>query len=117
MKEWTPNSRYGAHAFGKEDFAQFHGDRESILPWIAEYSPYALVNASAPPVCLFYGAPPAIGQDQPDPTHTANFGAKLQEHCATLGVKCDVVYPGAPGVEHETPTDYLIATLKAEETH
>ena len=117
MKEWTPNSRYGAHAFGKEDFAQFHGDRESILPWIAEYSPYALVNASAPPVCLFYGASPAIGQDQPDPTHTSNFGAKLQEHCATLGVKCDVVFPGAPNIEHETPTDYLIATLKAEETH
>jgi acetyl esterase/lipase len=92
MKEWTPNSRYGAHAFGKEDFAQFLSDRKDILPWIAEYSPYALVNTSAPPVCLFYGAPPAIGQDQPDPTHTANFGAKLQEHCVSLGVKCDVVY-------------------------
>jgi acetyl esterase/lipase len=113
MKEWTPNSRYGAHAFGKEDFAQFLADREETLPWIAEYSPYALVNASAPPVCLFYGAPPAIGQDQKDPTHTANFGVKLQERCQDLGVTCDVVYPGAPGVNHETPTDYLIAMLKA----
>ena len=113
MKEWTPNSRYGGHAFGKESFAQFLDDRENILPWIAEYSPIALVNKSAPPTCLFYGAPPAIGQDQKDPTHTANFGVKLQERCVDLGVKCEVVYPGVSGVEHETPTDYLIATLKA----
>jgi acetyl esterase/lipase len=113
MKEWTPNSRYGAHAFGKEDFAQFLEERESILPWIAEYSPYELVNASAPPAYLFYGNPPAIGEDQKDPTHSANFGVKLQERCIDLGVPCDVVYPGAPDVQHENPTDYLIATLKA----
>ena len=111
MKEWTPNSRYGAHAFGKEDFAQFLADRESILPWITEYSPYELVNASAPPVCLFYGAPPAIGQEQKDPTHTGNFGYMLQERCKELGVTCDLVYPGAPDVQYESPTDYLIATL------
>lgn len=113
MKAWTPNSRYGAHAFGKEDFAHFLADRESLLPWIAEYSPYALVNASAPPVCLFYSAPPAIGEDQKDPTHTANFGLKLQERCREIGVTCDLVYPGAPDVKHASPTDYLIATLKA----
>ena len=113
MKEWTPNSRYGAHAFGKEDFAQFLAERESILPWLAEYSPYELVKADAPPVCLFYGSPPAIGQDQDDPTHTANFGVKLQEHCQTIGVQCDVVYPGSDSPEHTTPTDYLIAKLSA----
>ena len=112
MKEWTPNSRYGGHAFGKETFDKFLDDRENILPWIAEYSPYALVNATPPPTCLFYGAPPAIGQDQKDPTHTANFGVKLQERCADLGVRCEVVYPGVSDVDYETPTDYLIATLK-----
>ena len=96
----------------KETFDKFLDDRENILPWIAEYSPYALVNATAPPTCLFYGAPPAIGQDQKDPTHTANFGVKLQERCADLGVRCEVVYPGVSDVDYETPTDYLIATLK-----
>ncbi len=111
MKEWTPNSRYGAHAFGKKDFAQFIEDREEILPWIAEYSPYYLVDASAPPVCLFYGAPPAVGEQQKDPTHTANFGVKLQARCQELGVTCEVVYPGATNVIHETPSDYLIANL------
>ncbi len=36
MKEWTPNSNYGGHAFGKKGFAAFLAERESILPWIAE---------------------------------------------------------------------------------
>jgi hypothetical protein len=113
MVEWTPNSSYGGHAFGKKNFAQFLAERESILPWIAEYSPYALVSAGDPPSCLFFGSAPAIGKDQKDPTHTANFGVKLQERCKELGVPCDVVYPGAPDVKYKTPADYLIATLKA----
>ena len=54
MKEWIPNACYGGHAFGKDNFAQFLAERESILPWIAEYSPCALVSAGDPPVCLFY---------------------------------------------------------------
>ena len=113
MKEWTPNSKYGGHAFGLGLFPQFLAGRDQILPWIAEYSPYALVSAGDPPVYLIYSAPPALGQEQRDPTHTANFGLKLQEHCTALDVACELVYPGAPGVKHETPTDYLIATLKA----
>lgn len=112
MKEWTPNSRYGGHAFGKKNFAQFLADRENILPWIAEYSPYALVSDGDPPTCLFFNAVPAIGKDQKDPTHTANFGVKLQERCVELGVDCMVVYPGGSDVTYKTPTDYLIATLK-----
>jgi acetyl esterase/lipase len=113
MKEWTPNSRYGAHAFGLGSFEEFLAAREQILPWIAEYSPYALVSADDPPVSLFYNAPPAIGQDQPDPTHTSNFGLKLQQHCHAQGVICELVYPGAADVKHPTTTAFLIATLKA----
>ena len=114
MKTWTPNSRYGGHAFGVGGFAEFLAAREKILPWIAEYSPYALVNAGDPPVYLIYSAPPALGQDQKDPTHTSNFGVKLQEHCAANRVPCELVYPGAPNVKHATPTAFLIATLKAK---
>jgi acetyl esterase/lipase len=112
MKEWTPNSSYGGHAFGVGAFPQFLAARDKILPWIAEYSPYALVSAGDPPVYLFYNAPPALGQDQKDPTHTSNFGVKLQERCASQGVRCELVYPGAPGVKHAHATAYLIATLK-----
>jgi acetyl esterase/lipase len=112
MKEWTPNSKYGGHAFGKKNFAEFLAERESILPWIAEYSPYALVNADDPPTYLYFKSAPAIGEVQKDPTHSANFGVKLQEHCRELGVECELVYPGAPDVKFETPTDYLIHKLK-----
>jgi hypothetical protein len=44
MKEWTPNSNYGGHAFGftanKEkkttQFDEFLAGRDAVLPWIAE---------------------------------------------------------------------------------
>ena len=121
MKEWTPNSRYGGHAFGfrgdpakkLSQFDEFLAKRDTILPWIAEYSPYALVTPDDPPVYLSFSGPPAIGQEQKDPTHTANFGVKLQEHCKENGVAADLVYPGAPDVKFKTVNDYLIAKLKA----
>lgn len=120
MKEWTPNSRYGGHAFGFtgdpanriSQFDEFLAKRDTILPWIAEYSPYALVSSDDPPVYLFFNAPPALGQEQPDPTHTSNFGVKLQEHCLANNVACELVYPDAPSVKHNTVLDYLIAKLK-----
>ena len=95
MKAWTPNSKYGGHAFGKSNFAQFLAERDSILPWIAEYSPYALVSPGDPPVSLTYSVPPAIGKNQKDPTHTSNFGVKLQEHCTANKVACELVYLSA----------------------
>jgi acetyl esterase/lipase len=55
MREWIPNIKYGGHAFGKETFDKFLTDRESILPWIAEYSPYALVGAGDPPIYMTFG--------------------------------------------------------------
>jgi acetyl esterase/lipase len=111
MKEWTPNSRYGGHAFGLGAFADFLRARDSILPWIAEYSPYALVSRDDPPVYLTYGTEPALGREERDPTHTANFGLKLQEHCQAIGVKCLLHYPGATDVPQTTPTAFLIETL------
>ncbi|MFT5905609.1 MAG: acetyl esterase/lipase [Cryomorphaceae bacterium] len=112
MKQWTPNSRYGGHAFGFSSFAQFLDGREKILPWIAEYSPYALVSADDPPVYLIYSKPPTIGKAQKDPTHTSNFGVKLQEHCQAMDTSCELVYPGAPEIKHKTATEYLIYRLK-----
>ena len=116
MREWTPNSKYGGHAFSKngefKTFDDFVAARERILPWIAEYSPYALVSSDDPAVYLYFSAPPALGQDQKDPTHTSNFGVKLQEHCKANGVACDLVYPGVMDVKHKTINDYLIAKLK-----
>ena len=122
LKEWTPNSRYGGHAFGFMDpndrktrdtrFAEFLEKRESVLKWIKMYSPYELVSKDDPPVYLFYSSVPAIGQEQKDPTHTANYGVKLQEHCHAIGTECELVYPNAPNVKHKSIAEFLIATLK-----
>jgi hypothetical protein len=112
MKEWTPNSRYGGHAFGKKSFAQFLAERDSILHWIKAFSPYELVSRDDPPTYLYYDNSPAIGKAQKDPTHTSNFGVKLQERCEELGLACDLVYPGISDVKYRNPTEYLIATLK-----
>ncbi|WP_395735792.1 carboxylesterase family protein [Prosthecobacter sp.] len=122
LKEWTPNSRYGGHAFGFMDpnerktrdtrFAEFLEKRESVLKWIKMYSPYELVSKDDPPVYLYYTNVPAIGKEQKDPTHTSNYGVKLQEHCREIGDECELVYPGAPDVKHKSISDFLIETLK-----
>ncbi|WP_294385942.1 alpha/beta hydrolase [Prosthecobacter sp.] len=122
LKEWTPNSRYGGHAFGFMDpnnlksrdtrFAEFLEKRESVLKWIKMYSPYELVSKDDPPVYLNYSTAPAIGQPQKDPTHTSNYGVKLQEHCREIGTHCELNYPGAPDVKHKSISEFLIETLK-----
>lgn len=120
--EWTPNSRYGGHAFGFMDpndlatrdtrFAEFLEKRDSVLPWIKKYSPYELVSQGDSPVYLKYTDQPALGQAPKDPTHTVNYGIKLQEHCRANGVECELNYPGAPDIKHAGIAAYLIAKLK-----
>ncbi len=121
MRAWISNCNYGAHAFGfKGDgrpdsaFAEFLAKRESVLPWIAEYSPYALLTADDPPVYLLYNTPPAMGRAQESTAHSANFGVGLQQQCRKLGVPCELVYPAAPEVKHAEVAAYLIERLKAE---
>jgi len=120
MKEWTPNSKYGGHAFGftgdkakgLSQFDEFLQNRDKILPWIAEYSPYALAGADAPPIYMTFPKPPALGQNQDDPTHTANFGVKLEEKLRGLGVECELAYPGAPDVKHPGIQQFIVEKLK-----
>lgn len=124
LKEWTPNSRYGGHAFGFMDpndiksrdtrFAEFLEHRSDVLPWIKEFSPYEHVSSDDPPVYLSYSSPPALGQEQKDPTHTSNYGVKLQEKCTSVGINCELSYPGADSVKHATVHAYLIKTLTAQ---
>jgi hypothetical protein len=122
LKEWTPNSRYGGHAFGFMDpndrktrdtrFAEFLAHREELLPWIKEYSPIEHASADDVPIYMIYTAAPALGEPQRDPTHTSNYGVKLQEKLRSLGVPCELVYPGAFEVKHATIAEYLIEALK-----
>ncbi len=63
---------------------------------------------------LYFNNAPALGEPAKDPTHSANFGVKLKERCDALKVPCELVYPGASGVLHPAPLDFLKAVLKPE---
>ena len=114
MREWIPNSDYGARAFGiKGGFKAFLDAREKILPWITEFSPYSLVTSNSPPTGLFYRSDPSFDEIKGDPTHSANFGVKLQDHCRELGVPCEFYYPGMTNAAHTNLASYLIEQLQA----
>lgn len=123
LVEWTPNSRYGGHAFGfmapndlksrDKHFDEFLKNRKSVLKWIKMYSPYELLSKDDPDLYLIYPKDsPAIGKEQEDPTHTSNYGLKFKELADKLGVECDFVYPGASNVRYEGIKDFLIVKLK-----
>ena len=112
MKEWIPNSGYGGHAFGFASFHAFLANREKILPWIREYSPYELVTPGDPPVHLWYRLGPALGENQKDPTHSANFGVKLKERLLEKGVRCELVHAGMQNPESVNSVQFLLSVLK-----
>lgn len=112
MREWIPNIGYGGHAFGFGSFQTFLEGRGKILPWIAEYSPYALVSSDDPPIHLWYRNGPAVGENQKDPTHSANFGVKLKEKLDEKGVRCELVHADTQNAEHKSGVEFLIALLK-----
>jgi hypothetical protein len=113
MKSWIPNINYGHHAFALVNFQDFLDQRATLLPWIQEFSPYALATSDDPPVYLFYDSVPAIGQPYKDPPHSANFGAGLAEKLKSVGIDYELNYPGAPGVRHPDLFAYLREKLQA----
>ena len=122
LKAWTPNSRYGGHAFGFMDpqdlktrdqrFAQFLQERERVLPWIRAYSPIEWVSADDPPLFLRYPDQPAMGKEQKDPTHTVNYGVGFAEVCSAKGVRCELLYPQGPKVSAASIAEFLIKELQ-----
>jgi len=113
MKEWIPNNDYGHHAFSLRNYQEFLDEREQLLPWIQDYSPYALATPAAPPVYLFYDSVPALGQPYKDPPHSANFGVGLAEKLKSVGVEYELNYPGATGVKHPDIFSFLTEKLKS----
>ena len=62
MQAWIPDNDYGPHAFALPDMQEFLKQRETLLPWINRFSPYALAGKGDPPVLLLYDIPPDLGQ-------------------------------------------------------
>jgi acetyl esterase/lipase len=107
MRQWIPNIEYGPHAFSLPNFQAFLDDRDKLMPWIQEYSPYALVTPDDPPVYLFYDSAVALGQPYKDPPHSANFGAGLVEKLKSAGVSYEFNYLGATGLKNPDIFSFL----------
>lgn len=125
LREWIPNAIYGGHAFGfaekgrsrAQEFDLLIANREKVLPWIKEYSPIELVSADDPPIYLDYAnqkAPPTVGKEEPDPTHSAVYGLKLVEKLKEVGVEAILAYPGQPDPKYGSIPKFLMAKLQAK---
>jgi acetyl esterase/lipase len=114
LREWMPNYRYGAHAFGLKDFQSLIDNREKVLKWIKEYSPIEHVSKDDPPIGLFYGGDPdsKVGDSPKDPTHSPILGIKLAEKLKSTGLDVVLVYPGHPHPKYKSQADYLIDHLR-----
>jgi acetyl esterase/lipase len=122
VREWIPNAHYGGHAFGfagpgrkrADEFALLLKNRETVLPWIKEYSPVELVSKDDPPIYLDYPdqkQPPAKGQKEPDPTHSAMYGVGLAEKLQGVGVEVVLSYPGHEDKKYGSINNFLISKL------
>lgn len=115
LKEWMPNYKYGAHAFGLKSFPELHEKRSQVAKWIEAYSPMSHVSKDDPPIFLTYPSqkvPPKKGEDQKDPTHSALLGMLLQEKLNAAGVDSILIYPGRDHPQYRTVEDFLIDRLK-----
>jgi acetyl esterase/lipase len=113
LREWMPNYRYGAHAFGLKNLEEVLAKRTEIMPWLKEYSPIELVSKDDPPVALFYGGEkPVKGASPKDPTHAALLGLLLEERLKSVGVEYILIYPGHTDPKYPDSTSYLIDRLK-----
>lgn len=113
LREWMPNYRYGAHAFGLPNLDVVMEKREEVMPWIQEYSPFSHVSKDDPPIAMFYnGEVPKMGSSPKDPTHSGVMGLTLAEKLKEVGVDVYLKVPGVEKPEYNSSTEYLIAKLK-----
>jgi len=114
---WTPNIQYGNHAFALGNMKEFLDKREALMPWIQEFSPYALASADDPPVLLFYDNPPNLGQPYKDPPHSGNFGAGIAAKLKEVGIEHEINYNNDYGhMKYPDLFGFLLAKLKAAQT-
>ena len=123
LRNWISNAIYGGHAFGfaakgrsrAEEFELLLKNRETVLPWIREYSPIELISSDDPSLFLEYPGQktePVFGGKEPDPTHSAIYGIEFAKRCKQMKVDCIVSYPNRKHPEFDSSVDFLIRKLK-----
>jgi hypothetical protein len=127
VREWMPNATYGGQAFGfrtkdkdkakdaAAEFQRLFDARDSILPFIEEYSPLTHASADDPPLWISYSddVPRKKGDLPKDPTHSVLYGRILEEKLKPLGVDIIVTSKGEPAGDFKNATDYFIQRLTA----
>jgi len=123
LRNWISNSIYGGHAFGfaakgrsrAEEFELLLKNRETVMPWIREYSPIELISSDDPSLFLEYPGQktePVFGGKEPDPTHSAIYGIEFAKRCKEMKVDCIVSYPNHKHPDFDSSVDFLIKKLK-----
>jgi len=122
LREWMPNANYAGHAFGfaqagrtrPQEFELALANRDTVMPWIKEYSPIELVTSDDPPLYLDFPnqkTTPELGKPEPDPTHSAIYGIKLAEKMKPTGIEVIVSYPGHQDEKYGSINGFLIKKL------
>lgn len=121
LREWIPNSIFGAHAFGfaglsrADSFAPFLAARDSHLSQIRRFSPIEFASRNDPPVFMEFPTqdkPPVPGEAQTDPSHSAVSGLMLQRTLEALGVKVELRYRGDEKTGHADVQEFLLDILR-----
>ncbi|MES2736663.1 MAG: alpha/beta hydrolase fold domain-containing protein [Verrucomicrobiota bacterium] len=120
VREWIPNSNFGAHAFGfaemtrADSFSSFLAARDSYLPKIKRHSPMEHASSDDPPVFMEFPTqdkPPVPGEAQTDPSHSAVSGLMLERKLQTLGVKVELRYRGDGKTGNANVQEFLTKLL------
>lgn len=115
LRQWMPNYRYGAHAFGLKSFQSLIDNREKVEKWIEEYSPIEHVSKDDPAIAMFYGGEvPVVGASPKDPTHSGIMGLKLAERLKSVGVEVVLNHPGIKA-KYKNANEFLIDRLLEKE--
>ncbi|MBM3812734.1 MAG: alpha/beta hydrolase [Acidimicrobiia bacterium] len=116
---WIPNMAYAGHAFGfraegrtrPEEFQLVIENRDQVLHWVREYSPYEHASKGDPAIYLDYPnqkEPVENGIAQKDPTHSAILGLNMAWRLQQVGVEVHLNYPAKPAAQ-TSALDYVIS--------
>lgn len=119
VRGWIPNMAYAGHAFGfraegrarPEEFQLAIENRDGILHWIREYSPYEHASKGDPAIYLDYPGqkePVENGIVQKDPTHSAILGQNMAWRLKQVGVEVHLNYPAKPAAQ-TSALDYVLS--------